>query len=513
MTKTMNDILGLDEAKCREIVDIKEKYIIGELTFEEAREIILQRFDSVTPQEFAFGEQMLKDDGIDDETMHEKMDDIIRLFDGVMEREHLELPEGHPIRSFMEENQIILGTIAEMKELLAGKFIKNRWLEVYDRLKEYIKHITRKHNQLFPYLEQKGFDRPTLIMWTFDDHVKKAILRSARYLDMDKEEAFLKMQPEDGEPVGSGLLANYFDMALSSATLRNEMAALTKLGLLEQPHTSAGRVPSAQGYRYYLDHLIDAPKSGNLPEKDRRRIDDLFAAMDAEPEKLVPAATRCLADMTGCAAAATTPQAPDLCIAHFEVVQVGRYSAAVLAVTSAGGVRTRVARVDTGLTRDDAANLAQLLNRGLTFVAPQDLSPMLMASMVLAAGQRLAPVIMAAQALVTTGPQACLEGAQYLAKMADVRQNLGTLLEIFSDNEAATELIHPEGNKITATLGCDLDPAMPGACIVSKRYLAGGGLTGSVALIGSTRMEYERLLPILDYFAARMGQSMAGQGQ
>lgn len=80
----MNDILGLDEAKCREIVAIKEKYIKGELTFEEARGIILQRFDSVTPQEFAFGEQMLKDDGIDDETMHEKMDDIIRLFDGVM---------------------------------------------------------------------------------------------------------------------------------------------------------------------------------------------------------------------------------------------------------------------------------------------------------------------------------------------------------------------------------------------------------------------------------------------
>ena len=87
-------------------------------------------------------------------------------------------------------------------------------------------------------------------------------------------------------------------------------------------------------------------------------------------------------------------------------------------------------------------------------------------------------MVMAAQALVTTGPQACLEGAQYLAKMPDVRQNLGTLLEIFSDNAAATELIRPEGNRITATLGSDLDPEMPGACIVSKRYLAGGGLTG-----------------------------------
>ena len=71
----------------------------------------------------------------------------------------------------------------------------------------------------------------------------------------------------------------------------------------------------------------------------------------------------------------------------------------------------------------------------------------------------------------------------------------------------------PEGGKITATLGSDLDPAMPGACIVSKRYLAGGGLTGSVALIGSTRMEYHRLLPILNYYAAKLGQSMAGQGQ
>ena len=212
-------------------------------------------------------------------------------------------------------------------------------------------------------------------------------------------EAIVALYANDGEPVGSGLLANYFDMALSSATLRNEMAALTKLGLLEQPHTSAGRVPSAQGYRYYLDHLIDAPSATTLSDEDRRHIDDLFACMDAEPEKLVPAAARSLADLT---AAATTPQAPDLCIAHFEVVQVGRYSAAVLAVTSAGGVRTRVARVDTGLTRDDAANLAQLLNRGLTFVAPQDLNPMLTASMVLAAGERLAPVVMAACALVTT---------------------------------------------------------------------------------------------------------------
>lgn len=324
-------------------------------------------------------------------------------------------------------------------------------------------------------------------------------------------EAIVALYSTDGEPVGSGLLASYFDMAVSSATLRNEMAALTRLGLLEQPHTSAGRVPSAEGYRYYLDHLLTAPGATTLPDSDKAQIDAMFDQMDIEPEKLARSAAQALAEAAGCAAAITTPQAPDLRIAHFEVVQVGRYSAAVLAVTSAGGVRTRVARVETGLTRTDATQIAQLLNSRLTFVAPQDMDPMLIASLVMAAGRRLAPVVLAAQALVATEPQACLEGAQYLAQMPDVRQNLGTLLEVFSDSREALALLAPDGGKITAKLGTDTDPAMPGACIVSKRYLAGGGLTGTVALIGSTRMDYRRVIPVLDYFAAKLGHSMAGQ--
>lgn len=324
-------------------------------------------------------------------------------------------------------------------------------------------------------------------------------------------EAIVAIYSTGGEPVGSGLLASHFDMALSSATLRNEMAALTKLGLLEQPHTSAGRVPSPKGYRYYLDHLLEAPAAIALSAADRENIDRLFADMDVEPEKLAQSAARALADYTGCAAVATTPQAEDLCIAHFEVVQVGRYSAAVLAVTSSGGVRTRVARIHTGLTREDADEMARLLNSSLTFVAPEDLTPSLTASLVLSAGRRLAPVVFAAEALVRTRPQFYLEGVQYLAKMPDVRTNLGALLEVFSDNEAARALIEPGSGKVTATLGEDIQPAMPNLCIVSKRYLAGGGLYGTVAVIGSNRMEYEHLIPVLNYFAIKLGQSMSGK--
>ena len=97
-------------------------------------------------------------------------------------------------------------------------------------------------------------------------------------------QAIVALYGLEGEPVGSSVLANYFDMAVSSATLRNEMAALTKLGLLEQPHTSAGRVPSAKGYRYYLDNLLtdDQP----LDRVTRARVDAVFASLDHEPEKL-----------------------------------------------------------------------------------------------------------------------------------------------------------------------------------------------------------------------------------
>lgn len=330
-------------------------------------------------------------------------------------------------------------------------------------------------------------------------------------------QAIVALYAMEGEPVGSGLLCRYLDdLSVSSATLRNEMAALTKLGLLEQPHTSAGRVPSAKGYRYYLDHLL--PEEGQLPPRERAQIEAFFCDLDCEPEKLVQGAARGLAQLTGYTAVATTPRADDLCIAHFEIVQVGRYSAAVLAVTNTGGVRTRVARVDTGLSREDAADLAMLLNRGLTFVSPADLSPSLLAGLAGALGQRgeaLYPVISAAAALLADAarPRAFLEGQQYLLKWQELADYLPDILALFSADETAGQLIAPPSNRITVFLGEDMQPAMPGLCVMSKRYLAGGGLRGSIALIGPARMPFKQLMPRLELFALKLGECMSGKLQ
>lgn len=329
-------------------------------------------------------------------------------------------------------------------------------------------------------------------------------------------EAIVALYTQGGEPVGSGSLSQYLDLAVSSATLRNEMAALTKLGLLEQPHTSAGRVPSAKGYRYYLDHLMQ-PSTG-LSARQKAEIDRVFAGLDYEPEKLAAGAAKALAEHTGYTVAATTPRSDDLCIAHFEVVQVGRYSAAVLAVTNAGGVRTRVARLETGLSRADAQLLATALNRGLTFVAPADLSQQLLCEIAADVGERgmeLYPVILAAAALLEDAAKAktYLEGQQYLLRWSELTPYLPKVLEMFADKEKAGRLITPRTGRTTVLLGEDMQNPMPGLCIMSKRYLAGGGLTGAIALLGPARMPFEQLIPILEYYALKLGECMAGKAQ
>jgi heat-inducible transcriptional repressor len=302
-------------------------------------------------------------------------------------------------------------------------------------------------------------------------------------------QAIVALYGLEGEPVGSSVLANYFDMAVSSATLRNEMAALTKLGLLEQPHTSAGRVPSAKGYRYYLDNLLtdDQP----LDRVTRARVEAVFASLDHEPEKLAQGAAKALAAISGCTAAVSTPCAEDLCVAHYEVVQVGRSAAAVLAVTTAGYVRTRVARVRTGLSRENAAALAALLNRNLTFVAPVDLSNRLLAELCSQIDPELVPVISAAAAILqdSAQPHVFLGGEQYLLNWPQLEGKVGDILTLLNDEEQAAHIIAPPADRSESVLlGEDLEPQIPGLCIVSDRYLVGGGLWGSIALIGPTRM-------------------------
>ena len=188
--------LDINNERYRIIVSVKEDYLDGKLSLEEGNRILKEKLGTCTPDEFAYAEQSLK--GVyKDEEILDRMDDLLNLFDGVLVRAENEYPENHPLWVYLEEINAVEKVALEADELLKQeKFIKNPWLGIFDSLAQWRTHLSRKQNQLYPMLEEHGFDRPTRIMWTFDDGVRDAISASYALLREDKYEEFLASVPE-----------------------------------------------------------------------------------------------------------------------------------------------------------------------------------------------------------------------------------------------------------------------------------------------------------------------------
>ena len=178
------------------MIEIKDSYLSGQLSLKEARALLKDHIGTCTPDEFAYGEQQLKGSYTDEEITH-RMDELLELFDGILIRAENTYPVNHPLWVYMQEIQAGLAVMDEVDTLLkAPHFIKNPWLGIYDKLSQWSRHLSRKQNQLYPALEKYGFDRPTKIMWTFDDKVRDLISESRRLLQADDTAKFLELQPK-----------------------------------------------------------------------------------------------------------------------------------------------------------------------------------------------------------------------------------------------------------------------------------------------------------------------------
>ncbi len=202
MKKDMKNYLeNINLEKVEKMTAIKKNYIEGLVDFETAKEEIIATFNTITPEEFAYSEQKMKEMGYTDMEMHEKMNSLIELFKNKIVQEENKLAKGHPIRTYIEENDAIKKLIKEIeiktkKYNIDKKFIKNEWLEIYDKLYQFNTHLSRKQHQLFSMLEKKGFDRPSRIMWTFDNAVRDNINSAIRMLNEENvdEKAFFEQQ-------------------------------------------------------------------------------------------------------------------------------------------------------------------------------------------------------------------------------------------------------------------------------------------------------------------------------
>lgn len=321
--------------------------------------------------------------------------------------------------------------------------------------------------------------------------------------------AVVEQYTRTGEPVGSKYVAETMASSLSSATVRNHMVALEEMGLLEQPHASAGRVPTHKGFRVFIDHLM---RSKPLTIEEKSEIDALFNVRNPDPDKLVREAAGALADMTGMAAISSTAILEDVTIRRIDFIPVAQRAAVILVVTSSGLIKNKVVRVEFDLS--DAiseffsrfAN-TRLVGRTVGYITQSYINSL---SVVLGEyGRLFSPVLSAILDLVRdinigqfyTGGTSNLMGYGELREMAydllSFIENRSELIRLLSSTTGATSvIIGPESG--TSELA--------DSSIVLTRYPIGNTGLGMLGLIGPVRMDYARLLPHLEYFAQTLGR-------
>lgn len=197
----MEENLKIDRKKIDKIMTIKLNYLKGNISLQAAKKEMQTSFKSVTAQEFAICEQYLQQYGISDDVLAERMDEILEIFDGVLISNKLDVPLGHPIRTYLDEVEAIRIVLNQIINMSEKKFIKNQWTEIYDKLEEINIHFVRKQNQLYPSLESRGFDKPSKVMWTLENNIKDIIKKAKEYLDDNEDEKFINIQNEVVEMV------------------------------------------------------------------------------------------------------------------------------------------------------------------------------------------------------------------------------------------------------------------------------------------------------------------------
>lgn len=327
-------------------------------------------------------------------------------------------------------------------------------------------------------------------------------------------QAVVEAYIQTGEPVGSKALCDLLDVSVSSATVRNEMASLSELGLLEQPHTSAGRVPSQLGYRLYINELM-RPKP--LTEAEMRYIDGYLSEYADDPDLLLEKAAEMLAGMTKYAAVSTTPTNRDATIKQIQLLQTGPHTAMLVLTTSTGAVKSKLFRADYLLNSDILRMFTKVLNEKMGNVHLLNVTPDFIKSTAFSIGELS---LMMAPAFVALG-LACreilktnvlLEGQTNLLYLSEYEvDSVKRLLHFLEQRSELAKLIGAQKEKVGVFIGGESNhPEMIDTSVVLARYSMGKSARGTLGVIGPTRMDYPKIVSNLQYLAQSVG-SMLGE--
>ncbi len=308
---------------------------------------------------------------------------------------------------------------------------------------------------------------------------------------------------DTGEPVGSKSLSELFRNSVSSATIRNEMAFLTERGLIGQPHTSAGRVPTYRGIRYYLDNLM---KKKELSGREKQELDYIFTETEGDYERVISKAADRFADKLGCAVLGRTVPSDERRISKIELLHPFSGVFVVVLVTSDLKAHSKVCSVDFPFSQEEANLFVSMVNSEFSMMALSNVT----LSFIQSAAVRMGSLGLGFSSLLFTIYELCRSadserlfiegeanllsngvlGKRELFKLKELLEK-GELPGISSGNNVKTEIIL--GNEMPAD-------ELSSLSMVMTHYNIGKS-EGSVGIIGPIRLNYSFVIPCVEYFA------------
>ena len=313
--------------------------------------------------------------------------------------------------------------------------------------------------------------------------------------------AIIQNYLETGEPVGSRTISKYTDLNLSSATIRNEMADLEELGYILQPHTSAGRIPSDQGYRLYVDMLMEE-KEQELNEMQEQMLDKADRM-----EQLLSQAARVLANSTNYATMVSTPVSSANKLKFIQLSAVDEEQIIAVIVLGGNVIKNKIINVEEPLSNENLLKLNMLLNTTLTGMSIEEINLGLIARLKEQAGIHSGVVGNVLDAVaeviqVDNDMQIYTSGATNIFKYPELsdKQSAQEIISAFEEkqqlNELVTQTLAREDNTGIQVYIGDETPVqnMKDCSVVTATYDLGDGMQGTIGIIGPKRMDYENVV-------------------
>ncbi|MBR6510534.1 MAG: heat-inducible transcription repressor HrcA [Clostridia bacterium] len=323
--------------------------------------------------------------------------------------------------------------------------------------------------------------------------------------------AIVKAYIETGEPIGSKNLTAMLENAPSSATLRNEMSELCELGLLHQPHTSAGRIPTSLGYRFYVDNLFEKAK---LDFEISEFIDNSISNLGCEAEEIPNIAAQVLSKLTGLPAIACLINEKPPRVKRIELLPIGRSSLMLLLITSDGRTRNRVLRTASGLGSTALTDFEELINRRIIGKEISKLTKAYMQSVIAEAGINsltLMPFLSAIfeAALEIEETDVTIKGENALYNICADESTARKIINLIKQRDPIISILENIGDNVGAVFGADTSyTELRYDTVIAAKFNGFDKYRGYIGVIGPNRMSYEQIMPVIEYTAERLSHIM-----